>query len=62
VRRISLVGLQTQPGHVSSAAGVVWVSANGGLARIDAAEVPPTLTTVPVDFSPNYHLPFGGGL
>jgi hypothetical protein len=62
VRRISVTELQTQPGHVSSAAGVVWVTANGGLARIDAAEMPPTLTTVPVDFSPNYHVPFSGGL
>jgi hypothetical protein len=61
-RRISVMELQTQPGHVSSAAGVVWVTANGGLARIDLAEMPPTLTTVPVDFSPNYHVPFAGGL
>jgi hypothetical protein len=61
-RRISVMELQTQPGHVSSADGVVWVTANGGLARIDAAEMPPTLTRVPVDFSPNYHVPFGGGL
>jgi hypothetical protein len=61
-RRISVTELQTQPGHVSSAAGVVWVSANGGLARIDAAGMPPTLTTVPLDFSPNYHVPFAGGL
>ena len=61
-RRISVVELQTQPGHVSSAAGVVWVTANGGLARIDAAEMPPTLTKVPVGFSPNYHVSFAGGL
>jgi hypothetical protein len=61
-RRISVMDLQTQPGHVSSAAGVLWVTANGGLARIDAAEMPPTLTKVPVDFSPNYHVPFAGGL
>ena len=61
-RRISVTELQTQPGHVSSAAGVVWVTANGGLARIDAAEMPPTLTKVPVDFSPNYHEAFAGGL
>jgi len=61
-RRISVMELQTQPGHVSSAAGVVWVTANGGLARIDAAEVPPTLAKVPVDFSPNYHEAFAGGL
>jgi hypothetical protein len=62
VQRISVIELQTQPGHVSSAAGVVWTTANGGLARIDAAEMPPTLTDVPVDFSPNYHTPFAGGL
>ena len=62
VRRISVTELQTQPGHVSSAAGVVWVTANGGLARIDAGEMSPALTRVPVDFSPNYHVPFAGGL
>jgi len=62
VRRISVLELQTQPGHVSSADGVVWVMANGGLARMDAAEMSPTLTSVPVDFSPNYHVAFGGGL
>jgi hypothetical protein len=61
-RRISVIELQTQPGHVSSANGVVWVTANGGLARIDAAKTPTTLTRVPVDFSPNYHVPFTGGL
>jgi hypothetical protein len=62
VRRISIMELQTQPGHVSSAGGVVWVTANGGLARIDAAEMSPTLIKVPVDFAPNYHEPFAGGL
>ena len=62
VRRISVMELQTQPGHVSSADGVVWVTANGGLARIDAGEMSPALTRVPVDFSPNYHVPFAGGL
>ena len=61
-RRISVMELQTQPGHVSSADGVVWVTANGGLARMDAADMPPTLTRVPVDFSPNYHVAFDGGL
>ena len=62
VRRVSVMELQTQPGHVSSADGVVWVTANGGLARIDAAEIPPKLTKIPVDFSPNYHEPFAGDL
>ena len=54
--------LQSQPGHVSSSAGVVWVTVNDDLARIDAAERSPTLTKVPVDFSPNYHVTFAGGL
>ena len=62
VPRISVMELQTQPGHASAAGGVVWVTANGGLARIDAAETPPTLTKVAVNFSPNYHEPFAGGL
>jgi hypothetical protein len=62
VRRIVVLDLQTQPGHVSSADGVVWITANGGLARIDAGDMSPTLTKVPVDFSPNYHVPFAGGL
>jgi streptogramin lyase len=62
VRRISVMELQTQPGHVSSADGVVWVTVNDDLARIDAAERSPTLTKVPVDFSPNYHVTFAGGL
>ena len=60
--RISVVELETQPGYVSADAEGVWITANGGLARIDAGENPPTLTKAPVAFSPNHHVPFAGGL
>jgi len=61
-RRVSTIDLQTQPGGVSAADGVVWVSANGGLARIDATEVPPTLSQTLVDLIPSYQEAFPGGL
>jgi hypothetical protein len=60
--RLSVIELQTQPGGVSAAAGVVWVGANAGLARIDAGEMPSTVTKVPVDFVPNYLVAFTGGV
>jgi len=60
--RATVVELQTQPGGVSAAAGVVWVGANAGLARLDATQLPPALTTVPVDVKPNYHAAFPGGV
>ncbi|MDQ3894649.1 MAG: hypothetical protein M3292_08300 [Actinomycetota bacterium] len=49
------------PGDVSAAAGVVWVGANYGLARVDAAQEAPALTTVPVDVVPNRIEAFAGG-
>jgi hypothetical protein len=60
--RATVVELQTQPGGVSAAAGVVWVGANAGLARLDAAQLPPALATAPVDVKPNYHAAFPGGV
>jgi hypothetical protein len=60
--RRTVIELRTQPGGVSAAAGVVWVGANTGLARLDAAQVPPTLTDVPVNLTPNYHVAFPGGV
>jgi hypothetical protein len=60
--RLTVVELETQPGGVSAAGGVVWVGANGGLARLDADEMPPTLTRIPVDLVPNYHVAFAGGV
>ena len=53
--------LQTQPGHVSSADGVVWVTANGGLCAHGRSGNAADADQVPVDFSPNYHVAFGGG-
>jgi hypothetical protein len=46
--RATVVELQTQPGGVSAAAGVVWVGANAGPARLDAAHLPPALAPVSV--------------
>jgi hypothetical protein len=60
--RATVVELQTQPGGGSAAAGVVWVGANAGLARLDAAQLPPALAPVPVDVRPNYHAAFPGGV
>jgi hypothetical protein len=60
--RETVVDLETQPGGVSAAAGVVWVGGNGRLARLDAAEVPLTLTDVPVNVTPTYHVAFPGGV
>jgi hypothetical protein len=60
--RATVVELQTQPGGVSAAAGVVWVGANAGLARLDAAQLPPVLAAVPVDVKPNFHVAFPGGV
>jgi len=60
--RTTVVELQTQPGGVSAAAGVVWVGANTGLARLDAAQLPPALAPVSVDVTPNYHAAFPGGV
>jgi hypothetical protein len=60
--RLSVIELQTQPGGVSAAAGVVWVAANGGLVHIDAGQMPSTVTKVPVDFVPNYLVAFTGGV
>ena len=60
--RVSTIDLQTPPGGVSAAGGTVWVSANGGLARIDATEVPPTLSQTLVDLIPSYQEAFVGGL
>jgi hypothetical protein len=60
--RTTVVDLATQPGGVSAAAGVVWVGANAGLARLDAAQLPPALTPVPVDVKPSYHTAFPGGV
>jgi hypothetical protein len=61
-RRVTVIELQTQPGAVSAAGGTVWVGANGGLARINAAETPPTLAPVPVSLAPNYHESFPEGV
>jgi hypothetical protein len=60
--RASVVELETQPGGVSAAAGVVWVGANAGLARLDATQLPPALAPVSVDVTPNYHVAFPGGV
>jgi len=60
--RANVVELQTQPGGVSAAAGVVWVGANAGLARLDAAQLPPALEPISVDVEPNYHAAFPGGV
>jgi hypothetical protein len=60
--RQTVVELSTQPGGVSAAGGVVWVGGNGGLARLDAARLPPTLTDVPVNVRPSYHVAFPGGV
>ena len=60
--RQTVVELPTQPGGVSAAAGVVWVGASAGLARLDAAQTPPALTDVPVSFDLNYHVAFPGGV
>jgi hypothetical protein len=61
-RRVTVIELQTLTGGVSAAAGIVWVGANGGLARINAAETPPTPTTIPLNLVPNYHESFPGGV
>jgi hypothetical protein len=60
--RQTVVELPTQPGGVSAAAGVVWVGASAGLARLHAAQLPPTLTDVPVNVRPSYHVAFPGGV
>jgi hypothetical protein len=60
--RQTVIELETQPGGVSAAAGVVWVGANTGLARLDAARLPPVPTEVPVELTPNYHVAFPGGV
>jgi hypothetical protein len=59
--RATVVELETQPGGVSAAAGVVWVGGDGRLARLDAAQVPPTLTSVPLSLTPTYHVAVPGG-
>ena len=65
--RVTGIDLQTQPGGVSAAAGMVWLAASGGLARVDQAVTPPTVVQVdvtgaPADFAPSYHAAFAGGV
>jgi hypothetical protein len=65
--RVTSIDLQTQPGGVSAAAGVVWLAASGGLARVDLTVTPPTVVKVdvtggPADFAPSYHAAFAGGV
>lgn len=60
--RVTTIGLHSQPGGVSAAAGIVWLAAEGGLARITASEDPPTLTKIPLDFSTSYIEAFPGGV
>jgi hypothetical protein len=59
--RTTVIDLPTQPGAVSAAAGVVWVTA-GGIARIDAADTSPIVHSMPIDITPNYHVAFPGGV
>ncbi len=58
---LTVIELQTQPGGVSAAGGVVWLSFNGGLARIDAGAIPRT-PTIAVDLASNWHAAFAGGV
>ena len=60
--RVSKIELQTQPGGVSTAEGVIWVSANGGLARLNETEVPPTLRKTSVRLIGGSQAAFAGGL
>jgi hypothetical protein len=60
-RRVAVVELATQPADVSAAAGVTWVGANGGLARLDGTQVPPTVTKVAADVRANRIEAFPGG-
>jgi hypothetical protein len=60
--RVSTIDLQTQPGSVSTAGGVVWVSVKGGLARVNATEVPPVLRQTAVSVVASYQEAFVGGL
>jgi hypothetical protein len=60
--RVTVLELTTQPADVSAAAGATWVGANGGLVRVDATEVPPTLTKVAADLRPNRIEAFPGGV
>lgn len=60
-RRLTVVDLDTPPGDVSAAAGVVWVGAGGGIARIDGSQTVPTLTKVAADVVPNRIEAFRGG-
>jgi hypothetical protein len=60
-RQVTVVELDTQPGAVSAAGGVVWISGNGGVARIAATDTPPTLTTA-VDLVPSYLEAVPGGV
>jgi hypothetical protein len=65
--RVTGIDLQTQPGGVSAAAGVVWLAVSGGLARVDLTVTPPTVVKVdvtgaPADFAPSSHTAFAGGV
>jgi len=50
------------PTGISAAGGIVWLAAEGGVARITASETPPTLTKIPLDFSTSSIEAFPGGV
>ena len=60
--RVTTIDLHGQPGGVSAAGGIVWLAAEGGLARLTASETPPTLTKIPLDFSTSSIEAFPGGV
>jgi len=60
--RLTVNELDAPPGLLSSASGVVWMSAPGGLARIVAARHPITLEPVRLGVVPNHVAAFTGGL
>jgi hypothetical protein len=57
-----VIELRDLPLGLSAAGGVVWVGEKGGLSRLRAAAMPPTLTSVPLRFGPSYHVAFPGGV
>jgi len=60
--RLTVNELEAPPGLLSSAVGVVWMSAPGGLVRIVGAHHPVTLEPVPVGVVPNHIAAFAGGV
>jgi hypothetical protein len=62
-QRVTVIELPGQPGGVSAAVDVVWLSAVGlPLARLDARATPPIVTEVTVNLKPSWIEAFPGGV